>query len=165
MNPADASVPMLDRLALVPATASDFEELLALRIRAMRPSLERLGRYDPERARERFAHGFAPEHTHHIERDGQRIGFVALKPHEGGLLLDHLYIDPPHQGQGVGAWVMSWVHDQADRAGLPVEVGALKGSDSNRFYLRHGFVQTRVGEWDNYYVRSHQRLDKQNPET
>ena len=34
-----------------------------------------------------------------------------------------------------------------------VRVGALKESDSNRFYLRHGFVFERAGEFDNYYVR------------
>lgn len=165
MTSAPPSTTPRARLTLAPVAAADFEFLLALRLRAMRPSLERLGRYDPTRARERFAQSFVPAHTHHIERDGQRISFVALRPHEGGLLLDHLYIDPPHQGQGVGAWVMSWVHDQADRAGLPVEVGALKGSDSNRFYQRRGFVPARAGEWDNYYVRSHQRLNKQNPRT
>lgn len=144
---------MRDRLALAPASAADFEELLALRIRAMRDSLERIGRFDPARARERFSHSFAPEHTHHVELDGRRVGFVALKPSGAGLLLDHLYIDPAHQGQGIGAWVMGWVHDQADRAGLAIEVGALKGSDSNRFYQRHGFVNCREGEWDHYYVR------------
>jgi hypothetical protein len=33
-------------LTLVGASAADFEELLALRLRAMRESLEHLGRYD-----------------------------------------------------------------------------------------------------------------------
>ena len=45
--------------ALERATASDFEPLLALRLRAMRASLERLGRYDEQRARERLAAAFA----------------------------------------------------------------------------------------------------------
>ncbi|WP_081012134.1 GNAT family acetyltransferase, partial [Pseudomonas syringae group genomosp. 3] len=29
----------------------------------------------------------------------------------------------------------------------------LKESDSNRFYLRHGFQLVESGEFDNYYVR------------
>ncbi|HEY1049927.1 MAG TPA: hypothetical protein VGE39_09240 [Prosthecobacter sp.] len=36
-------------------TIDDFEELAALRIAAMRPSLEHLGRFDPARARERHS--------------------------------------------------------------------------------------------------------------
>ena len=30
---------------------------------------------------------------------------------------------------------------------------ALKHSDANRFYLRHGFVLKAEGEWDLYYLR------------
>ncbi|RQT13111.1 hypothetical protein [Burkholderia contaminans] len=32
--------------------------------------------------------------------------------------------------------------------------GALRGSDSNRFYARHGFVQADEAEWDIYYMRA-----------
>ena len=35
-----------------PVRAGDFEALLALRIRALQPSLEALGRFSPERARD-----------------------------------------------------------------------------------------------------------------
>jgi len=31
-------------------------------------------------------------------------------------------------------------------------LGALKESDANRFYERHGFRKEREEEWDNYYV-------------
>jgi hypothetical protein len=41
-------------LSLTPAHAEDFEALLALRVTAMRESLERIGRFDPGRARARF---------------------------------------------------------------------------------------------------------------
>jgi len=34
-----------------------------------------------------------------------------------------------------------------------VTLSALRGSDSNRFYRRHGFVQTGEGEWDIDYLR------------
>ena len=43
-------------LALSAAIAGDAEDLVGLRILAMRESLERIGRFDPARARERF-HG------------------------------------------------------------------------------------------------------------
>nr|WP_316638710.1 GNAT family N-acetyltransferase [uncultured Roseateles sp.] len=140
-------------LSFVAAQASDFEALLALRIAAMRESLERIGRFDPQRARERFAAGFVPEHTRHILLDGERVGFVVVKPQADALLLDHLYIAPGAQGQGLGAAVLADVFARADAAALPVRVGALRDSDSNRFYLRHGFELVERAEFDNYYLR------------
>ena len=56
----------------------------------------------------------------------------------------------PH---GIGAAVLARVVAEADAQGLPVRVGALRGSDSNRFYLRHGFRLVEQGEFDNYYIR------------
>ncbi len=41
----------------------------------------------------------------------------------------------------------------SDARQMPVRVGALRGSASNRFYQRHGFVQTSEDEWDVYYLR------------
>ncbi len=140
-------------LTLVGASAADFEELLALRLRAMRASLEHLGRYDEARARKRLAEGFAPDQTRHIVLHGQRVGFVVLKRLSHVLRLNHLYIDPPAQRQGLGHQVLTWVCEQADRAQLPLELCALKGSAANRFYLRHGFVMTGEGDWDIDYVR------------
>jgi len=77
------------------ASADDFEALHALHLRAMRESLEHLGRYDPRHARERLAAGFAPEHTHHIVVDG--VAWLrVLKPLSHVMRLDHLCIDRLH---------------------------------------------------------------------
>lgn len=135
------------------ADPDDAEALVALRILAMRESLERLGRFDPVRARERFLSGFSPKHTRHILVDGAHAGFVVVKPDGEGLLLDHLYIDPRFQNRGIGAAALARVFAEADARGLRLRVGALRGSDSNRFYVRHGFVLEREEQWDNYYVR------------
>jgi len=147
------SAPKEEALRFEHAQPSDFEGLLALRIEAMRESLERIGRFDAARARQRFASGFSPERTEQIFLRDDRIGFVAVKPDGDGLLLDHLYIRPPFQGRGFGAQVLARVFAQADDAGLALRVGALMRSDSNRFYQRHGFVQFDRGEWDVYYRR------------
>ncbi|HMN46874.1 MAG TPA: GNAT family N-acetyltransferase [Povalibacter sp.] len=135
------------------AVASDAEDLAAIRVEAMRESLERIGRFDPQRARERFLSAFSPAHTRHILFAGKKVGFFVVKPEAGGLLLDHLYIKPGYQGQGVGAAVLAEVFALADRAACFVRVGALRESDSNRFYVRHGFVLVEQTEFDNYYVR------------
>lgn len=141
-------------IALIAAHEDDAEQLVALRIAAMRDSLARSGRFDPQRARERFLSGYSPAHTRHIEVAGRRIGFVAVKPQADALLLDHLYIRPGSQGQGIGAIVLARIIDEARLQGLPLRVGALRGSDSNRFYQRHGFKLVAQEEFDNYYLLS-----------
>lgn len=149
-------MPATPRFELQAATAGDFEALLALRLRAMRPSLERLGRYDEARIREDLARSFDPAHMHHIVVGGRRVGFVSLKTLSQTMRLNHLYVDPAEQEHGVGHDVLGWVCEQADRAQLPVELCALKGSDAVRFYLRHGFALTGEGEWDYDFVRTPQ---------
>ncbi len=139
-------------LSLQPVQAGDFDDMLALRIAALRPSLERLGRFDPARARERLAAGFEPANMQHVVQDGQRIGFVTVHPEgDGALRLEHLYLTPGRQGQGIGAWVLQGVQARARDAGLTLKVSALKLSDANRFYLRHGFQPDGEGDWDLHY--------------
>ncbi|SEK06311.1 Acetyltransferase (GNAT) domain-containing protein [Variovorax sp. OK605] len=133
---------LLSRLSLQPVDSSDFEAMLALRVDAMRPSLERVGRFDPERSRERLSAGFVVPYMHHIVLDGeQRVGFVTLKP-EGSdaLRLDHLYLRTGFQGLGIGEWVLEWAKAQAREQQRDIALTALVKSDANRFYLRHGFV-------------------------
>lgn len=136
-----------------PATLADLDALVALRIEAMRESLERIGRFDPKRARERFAAGFEPACTRHVLVDGQRVGFVVVKQQADGLLLDHLYLRPDAQGRGVGGQVLREVLADADARRLPLHVGALRESAANGFYARHGFQQVGEAEWDIYYRR------------
>jgi GNAT superfamily N-acetyltransferase len=140
------------RTTLHQANSEDFEELVGLRILAMRESLERVGRFDIQRARERFRSGFSPSDTYHIELNGERIGFVVYKAQDSQLLLDHLYVHPNHQGQGIGSDVLTYVIAESEKSGLPIRVGALRESDSNRFYIRHGFILYEQGEYDNYYI-------------
>jgi len=141
------------RIALSPVRPDDFEQLVSVRIDAMRASLERVGRFDAQRARERLLDGFAPECTRHILVDGQRVGFVTVKPRANELSVEHFYVRPAYQGRGIGSWVIGAIFEEADRLGLPMRVGALRGSDSNRFYARHGFVRAEETEWDIYYLR------------
>ena len=140
-------------LALAPASEDDFEALFALRMAAMRDSLQRLGRFDPQRARERLSRAFEPVHTRHILLGGEPVGFVVLLPMADHLVLDQLYIQPQAQRRGVGSWVMAQVLAEADRLAQPVRVMALRLSDANGFYLRHGFVLQHESEWDLHYLR------------
>ena len=140
-------------LTFAPAVAQDAEALVAIRIATMRESLERIGRFDLARARDRFLDSYVPEYTQHIEWKGVRIGLVVVKPQGLKLWLDHLYIQRDHQGLGIGAAVLAQVFARADAAGQSLHLRSLRDSDSNRFYLRHGFELLGQGEFDNYYVR------------
>jgi GNAT superfamily N-acetyltransferase len=134
-------------LSFADTTFADIDTLVHIRIAAMRESLERVGRFDPVRARERFVASFDPAFCRFILIDGAQAGFVLFRSLADHLVLDHLYIVPAQQGRGIGQAVL------ADSKSLPIKVGALRDSDSNRFYRRHGFVKTGESEWDIYYVR------------
>lgn len=141
------------RITFSDVTASDFDELAALRIAAMRASLEQVGRFDPERARERLRKSFHPEHTQFILVDELRVGFYTFRHTDDSFHLDHFYIHPVWQSRGIGSSVMRRLLAQSDAHQMPIRLGALRGSASNRFYQHHGFTKTTEDEWDIYYVR------------
>lgn len=134
-------------------TAGDADNLVEIRISAMKESLEHVGRFEPQRARDRFLSNFEPDCTKYIEVDGVPAGFFVVKNLAGQMLLDHLYIKPDFQGEGIGSAVLQDLFSRADSMNLPVRVGALRESGSNRFYRRNGFVKVAESEWDIYYVR------------
>ncbi len=119
---------------------ADLEALVELRLIAMRPSLEKVGRFKPERARQRFVDEFAPEHTTILLADDQLIGCYALFPREQGLYLAHLYISPAHQGRGIGQVIVQELKAKAAAAGEDIYLTAITDSDAEHFYVRHGFA-------------------------
>ena len=137
-------------------THADADTLVQMRIAAMRDSLERIGRFDPQRARDRFLASFEPELCRFIVIDGVPVGFVLTRPEKASLKLAHFYVVPEHQGKGIGSMVMKTILADADARALQVKLGALRDSDSNRFYQRHGFVKEAEDEWDIYYARQPQ---------
>ncbi|MGC5703551.1 GNAT family N-acetyltransferase [Pseudomonas sp. NFXW11] len=140
-------------IALLATTTHDLETLVQMRIAAMRESLERIGRFDPLRARERFVASFAAERCHFILWDGQRAGFIQSQSHLDHLHLQHLYLMPPFQGRGIGAKVLEGLFDRSASEQLPIRLDALRDSDSNGFYRRLGFVQVGESQWDIHYSR------------
>ena len=136
-----------------PAHQSDFDRLFALRLLTMRESLERIGRFDPQRALERFQNSFRPQHTRLIIVKDQLAGCVALGPHKDNWLLEHFYIAPQFQGHGLGSLVLSSLMIQAEQAQKTITLSVLQQSDAARFYERHGFHKTSEDEWDIYYAR------------
>ncbi|MFG6489447.1 GNAT family N-acetyltransferase [Roseateles sp. BYS78W] len=132
---------------LAPVADADFEAMLALRIEALRESLERLGRFNPDVARARLKSQFRPEWMQHLVVNGERVGYFTVEPREGELRLHHLYVKPAAQGQGVGAWVL----DRIKAQGRPITLAALRDSRANDFYRRHGFRVVEEQDFDIEY--------------
>ena len=72
-------------VSLRPACDADAEDLASLRVEAMRESLEKVGRFDPVRARTRFLSSFSAVHTRHIMGGGRQVGVVVIRPEADAL--------------------------------------------------------------------------------
>ncbi|MEV0232060.1 GNAT family N-acetyltransferase [Nonomuraea sp. NPDC050786] len=139
--------------ALRSAEPADVEAIAELRATVMRPDLERLGRFDEHRVRQRLRDAFAPQHTSVIVAAGAFAGCVAVRPAEDGRWLEHFYLAPGLQGQGVGSAVLRTVLQQADADGVPVRLNVLQGSAARRLYERHGFTVESQDPVDVFMVR------------
>src|SRR5262245_11019626 len=83
------------------AVPGDVEPIVELRAVVMRPDLERLGRFDEYRVRQRFREAFVPEHMSIVLADGAFAGCVALRPAEDCQWLEHFFLSPDLQGRGL----------------------------------------------------------------
>lgn len=123
-----------------PSLAADAPWMAEVRAETMRPDLERLGVFDEKRVRTRFLDVFTPAHTRVIVVDAQDAGLVAVRPAGDELWIEHFYLSPRYQGQGIGGQVLHRiVAESGDRAG-DLRLDVLRGSAAQRLYERHGFV-------------------------
>lgn len=67
--------------AMRPARSADVEAIAELKAVVMRADLERLGRFDEHRVRQRLRDSFSPRYTSVIEADGAFAGCVTFRPH------------------------------------------------------------------------------------
>lgn len=121
------------------STADDAHWMAELRADVMRPDLERLGRYDEHRVRQRFLDAFVPGHTRVILVGGREVGLVAVRPEPDALWIEHFYLAPSPQGRGIGAQVLAKILTEGDGT-RPFRLNVLQGSPARRLYERHGFV-------------------------
>ncbi|MDX3522224.1 GNAT family N-acetyltransferase [Streptomyces scabiei] len=138
---------------LRPARPADVDPIAELRAVVMRPDLERLGRYDPDRVRRRLRDSFDPAHTWIIEVGGAFAGCVALRPAADAHWLEHFYLAPHLQGTGIGSAVLRTLLGSSAPAGLPVRLNVLQGSPARRLYERHGFHLETEDPVDAFLVR------------
>ena len=143
---------MSRELDIAPASPDEAQHLAELRVEAMRPSLEAVGRFDLDRARRRFLSTFVAADTFVLRADGIVIGFYVVRRHADQLYLDHLYIRDAFQGHGFGRRILHRLQQEARRCDQPLRVTALRESPANLFYVSNGFVFEYAEEFDNHYV-------------
>ncbi|WP_266384726.1 GNAT family N-acetyltransferase [Streptomyces canus] len=135
------------------ATPADVEVIVELRAVVLRPDLERLGRFDEHRVRQRFRDAFVERHMSIIMAEGRFAGCVALRPAADGHWLEHFFIAPELQGLGLGSAVLRSLLARTDADGEPVRLNVLQGSAARRLYERHGFVVETEDPVDVFMVR------------
>ncbi|MFJ9104697.1 GNAT family N-acetyltransferase [Streptomyces sp. NPDC102405] len=135
------------------ATPADTEVIVELRAVVLRPDLERLGRFDEHRVRQRFRDAFVERHMSIIMAEGRFAGCVALRPAADGHWLEHFFIAPELQGHGLGSAVLRSLLARTDADGEPVRLNVLQGSAARRLYERHGFTVESEDAVDVFMVR------------
>ncbi|MEU5253610.1 GNAT family N-acetyltransferase [Streptomyces longwoodensis] len=136
------------------AVAADVEVIAELRATVMRADLERLGRYDDHRVRQRLRDSFSPQYTSVIMLDRGLAGCVTVRPAGGRQWLEHFYLAPHCQGRGLGSAVLRTVLERTDAQGTTVGLNVLQGSGARRLYERHGFVVEDQDEIDVFMMRA-----------
>lgn len=140
------------RWRLRPGVEQDADWIAELRAVVMRPDLERLGRFDPDRVRRRFRSGFDASSTHVIEAADTAVGCIAVRPVPDAHWLEHFYLEPSVQGLGLGAAVLSHVLTEHGPS-VTFRLNVLSGSAAQRLYARHSFTVERADPIDVYMVR------------
>ena len=134
------------------AVDSDAQWIAELRACVMRPDLERLGRFDPDRVRQRFLSAFDPVVTQVVLVGGQEAGSIAVRPDEVSLWIEHFYLRTDCQGKGIGSLVLQWELG-ASEGDRPFRLNVLRGSRAQALYERHGFVVESQDAVDVFMVR------------
>ncbi|MBF4622401.1 GNAT family N-acetyltransferase [Clavibacter sp. VKM Ac-2542] len=141
----------LPRWILRPALPADAAWMAELRAVALRPDLERLGRWDPARVRRRFLDGWAPERTCVIRVGGRDAGLIARREEPDAHWIEHFYLDPALHGAGIGGEVLRDLMAQHGD-GRPFRLDVFQGSAARRLYERAGFRVEREDAVDVWLV-------------
>jgi N-acetylglutamate synthase-like GNAT family acetyltransferase len=80
------------------------------------------------------------------DESGTLIGVMGLQQVTGATLIRHAYVEPAHQGRGIGGALLRTL---AHQAGGPLLVGTWAAAEwAIRFYERHGFLLASTDEKD-----------------
>lgn len=131
---------------------ADATWMAELRAEVMRPDLERLGRFDSVRVRQRFLDAWNADNTRVIVVGDAPVGLVALRKESHDQWLEHFYLAPAFQGRGIGWQVLTSVLATAEKS-APIRLNVLRGSPAQRLYERAGFTVESSDDVDVFMIR------------
>ena len=119
------------------ATREDADELATLHRAAMNGAMPWLADlHTPEDDRRFLSEVVLQDEVWVADVAGQPVGFVALGSRAGATFLQHLYVHPEHQRDGIGSKLMA--HAKAQRPnGFRLWVFQ-RNEGARRFYEKHG---------------------------
>ena len=118
---------------------------------ALGPYVAQVWGWDDRVQREQHARRYATQNVEIVECSGQDVGLIATVRNSDELVLNQLFILPPHQGKGIGTACMLRLIDEARTSGIPIRLRVLKVNIRGvAFYENLGFA--RVGEIDTHVL-------------
>ena len=133
------------------AATGDAHWIAELRAVVLKPDLERLGRFDHVRVRQRFLAAFAPAATLVITVDGRDAGSIAVRAEDDSRWIEHFYLTPELQGRGIGSAVLK--SQLACGKGRQFRLNVLQGSRAQMLYERYGFAVEHQDAVDIFMLR------------
>lgn len=138
-------------MELRPSLGTDIDWLVELRAEVLRPDLERLGRYDPQRVRDRMRDAFRPENTRIIVVDGSDAGSISVRDEADARWIEHFYLAAGARNRGIGSAVLRRIIGGEDAR--PFKLNVLQGSPARRLYERFGFTAYEEDDVDVFMMR------------
>lgn len=87
-----------------------------------------------------------------ITCDGADVGWLQIRIEDDSLFLVQLFVEPTHQGKGIGTATIGRLMNEAALAGMPMTLGVVKTNPALRLYERLGFTITREDD-RKFYMR------------
>ena len=138
-------------LELRPANESDRQFVEDVYFQTQRWLIERyFGWRGDEAEKAKFSEFYEPDETSIIILNGEAVGWLAVHRTSSGFDLEHMYIDPSHQSQGIGTFVIQELIREAGEGGVPFRVRTAKVNPARRLYERLGFVPKNDDEYKVY---------------
>lgn len=132
-----------------PASAADAEPIADVWLRSRRAVIPQIPApiHTDDEVRAYFAHHVVPSLDTWVARADDPAGTVVGVLVLADDFVDHLYVDPPHQGSHVGSRLLSHAKEMRPDGLRLWTFQANAGA--RRFYERHGFRATAETDGDN----------------
>jgi len=128
------------------ATPNDFNFLISLRLKTMKPFFEKTIGWNDETEKEKAIDNI--DFTQIVTIDKKSIGVIKVIDKKDELHLDQLQILPQHQKNGFGEKLLQQTIKQSQSTHKPITLFVIKNTPAKKLYERYGFKVTE--EFEHY---------------